>query len=62
MLAASALGLGGLVYMESGAGASRVESGHERAAVMGCWEEGFHESDDLHEMWDLPDVVGVEWR
>jgi hypothetical protein len=23
---------------------------------------GFHVSDDLREMWDLPDVVGVERR
>jgi hypothetical protein len=24
--------------------------------------DGLHESDDLREMWDLPDVVGVERR
>lgn len=25
-------------------------------------EHGVHEGDDLHEMWDVPDVVGVERR
>lgn len=63
MLAAPELGIRGLVYMEGGPEASLVvEDGPTHVAVMGSWEDGFHEADDLHEMWDLPNVVGVERR
>ena len=69
MLAAPELGLRGLVYMEGGPEASLVvdawaagEGGRERVSLMGSWEDGFHEGDDLHQMWDLPNVVGVERR
>lgn len=63
MLAAPSLGVRGLVYMEGGPEASLVvEAGRERVRVMGSWEDGFHEADDLQQMWDLPNVVGVERR
>lgn len=63
MLAAPELGIRGLVYMEGGPEASLVVNGEGRHVVrMGSWEDGFHEADDLNELWDLPNVVGVERR
>lgn len=55
MLAGRAIGLQGSVVVDAAAAGEGVAS-------MGTWEDGFHEGDDLHEMWDLPDVVGVERR
>jgi len=63
MLAAPELGLRGLVYMEGGPEASLVVNAEgQRLALMGSWEDGFHPADDLHEMWDLPNVVGLIGR
>ncbi|UJR85344.1 Hypothetical protein I5071_74240 [Sandaracinus amylolyticus] len=63
MLAADALGLRGLVYMEGGPEASLVvDAGRTQVREMGSWEDGFHEADDVREFWDLPNVVGVEAR
>ena len=60
MLAAPEFGLRGLVYMEGGPEASIVVNAEgQRLALMGSWEDGFHPADDLHEMWDLPNVVGL---
>lgn len=63
MLAAPELGLRGLVYMEGGPEASLVVNAEgQHLALMGSWEDGFHPADDLHEMWDLPNVVGLTRR
>lgn len=63
MLAGLDLGLRGLVYMEGGPEASIVVHGEGRSVeAMGSWEDGFHEADDLHEQWDLPNVVGLVAR
>jgi hypothetical protein len=63
MLAAPELGIRGLVYMEGGPEASLVvDAEGQRVTAMGSWEDHFHEADDLHELWDLPNVVGVERR
>lgn len=52
------LGIRGLVYMEGGPEASVVvDAEGVRVSEMGSWEDGFHEADDLHELWDLPNVV-----
>lgn len=63
MLAAPALGIRGLVFMEGGPEASVVvEAEGQHLSLMGSWEDGFHEADDLRELWDLPNVVGFEAR
>jgi hypothetical protein len=63
MLAGLDLGLRGLVYMEGGPEASIVVHAEgQHAEEMGSWEDGFHEADDLHEQWDLPNVVGLAPR
>lgn len=63
MLAAPELGLRGLVYMEGGPEASLVvHDGAVRVREIGSWEDGFHEADDVRELWDLPNVVGFERR
>jgi len=63
MLAAPEIGIRGLVFMEGGPEASVfVHAEGKHVALMGSWEDGFHEADDLHEMWDLPNVVGFEAR
>ena len=63
MLAAPELGIRGLVFMEGGPEASLIVNAEgQRVALMGSWEDGFHEADDLHELWDLPNVVGFESR
>jgi hypothetical protein len=57
------LGLRGLVYMEGGPEASIVVHAEgQHAEEMGSWEDGFHQADDLHEQWDLPNVVGLAPR
>lgn len=57
------LGLRGLVYMEGGPEASIVVHAEgQHVEAMGSWEDGFHEADDLHEQWDLPNVVGLVAR
>lgn len=63
MLAAPALGLRGLVYMEGGPEASLVvdaEGAH--VGERGSWEDGFHEADDNDAYWDLPNVIGFAAR
>ena len=60
MLAAPALGLRGLVYMEGGPEASViVDAEGQHVGEMGSWEDGFHEADDNRVYWDLPNVVGL---
>lgn len=63
MLAAPALGIRGLVYMEGGPEASVVvDAEGQHVGEMGSWEDGFHEADDNHAYWDLPNVVGFAPR
>lgn len=63
MLAAPALGIRGLVYMEGGPEASVVvDAEGARVGEMGSWEDGFHEADDEHAYWELPNVVGFAPR
>ncbi len=63
MLTGLELGLRGLVYMEGGPEASIVvDAEGQRVEAMGSWEDGFHEADDLHAQWDLPNVVGLAPR
>lgn len=58
MLAAPALGVRGLVYMEGGPEASLiVEAPGVRVREIGSYEDGFHEGDDVRAFWDLPNVV-----
>lgn len=68
-LTATQIGPRGLVYMERVPAASLVVDQAaagagvpKRVDVLGSWEDGLHVSDDLREMWDLPEVVGVERR
>jgi len=63
MLVELDLGVRGLVYMEGGPEASLVldAEGH-RLGLMGSYEDGFYPSDDNHDFWDLPNVVGFVER
>lgn len=63
MLAAPAIGIRGLVYMEGGPEASLIvaaEGAH--VGERGSWEDGFHEADDNDVYWDLPNVIGLAPR
>ncbi len=63
MLAAPALGIRGLVYMEGGPEASLViDAEGVRVGERGSWEDGFHEADDNDAYWDLPNVIGLAPR
>jgi hypothetical protein len=62
MLAEPPFGLRGLAYMEGGPEASLVARGADPVSEMGSYEDGFHPSDDNHEMWDLPNIVGFAPR
>lgn len=62
MLAEPSLGLRGLAYMEGGPEASLVVRGADAVSEMGSYEDGFNPNDDNHEMWDLPNVVGLAPR
>lgn len=63
MLAAPALGIRGLVYMEGGPEASLVvEAPGVRVRELGSYEDGFHEADDLRAFWDLPNIVAFAPR
>jgi hypothetical protein len=59
MLAAPALGIRGLAYMEGGPEATVIAPG---VREVGSYEDGFHPSDDNRELWDLPNVVGFARR
>ncbi len=63
MLAAPELGIEGMIYMEGGPEASLVvnDAGH-RVSEIGSYEDGFHESDDNHDFWDIPNIVAFERR
>ncbi len=63
MLAAPALGIRGLVYMEGGPEASLiVEAPGVRVRELGSYEDGFHEADDVRAFWDLPNIVAFAPR
>lgn len=60
---ADGLGLRGLAFMEGGPEASLVvDVPGAEVREMGSYEDGFYPSDDNHEFWDLPNVVGFERR
>lgn len=63
MLADPALGIEGMIYMEGGPEASLVvDDGGVRVSEIGSYEDGFHESDDNHEFWEVPNIVAFERR
>ena len=63
MLADPALGIRGLIYVEGGPEASLVvNAGPHSVAEMGSWEDGFYPSDENHDFWDLPNVIGFAPR
>jgi hypothetical protein len=59
MLAAPNVGLRHLHFVEGGPEASLVATG---VALVGSYETGFHESDDNHAFWELPNVIGFVRR
>lgn len=63
MLAHPSLGIRGLVYVEGGPEASLfVKSGSHAVSEMGSWEDGFYPSDNNHDFWDLPNIIGFAPR
>ncbi|MCC6874765.1 MAG: phosphodiester glycosidase family protein [Sandaracinaceae bacterium] len=63
MLAAPALGLRGIVYMEGGPEASLIVSAEgQEVREIGSWEDGFWENDGNDRLWDLPNVIGLRAR
>ncbi|MBZ0119603.1 MAG: phosphodiester glycosidase family protein, partial [Sandaracinaceae bacterium] len=63
MLAAPALGLRGIVYMEGGPEASLIVSAEgQEVREIGSWEDGFWENDGNDRLWDLPNVIGFRAR
>ncbi len=63
MLAAPALGLRGMIYLEGGPEASLVvDAEGQRVAEMGSYEDGFNENDDNRAFWDLPNVIAFQRR
>jgi hypothetical protein len=64
MLAAPALRLRGVAYMEGGPEASLVVDvpSVERVREVGSWEDGFNDNDHNRAFWDLPNVIGFAPR
>jgi uncharacterized protein YigE (DUF2233 family) len=54
------LDLGPLMYLEGGPEATLyIKSANIEVEKIGSYETGFHEADDNHQAWDLPNVIGV---
>ncbi|NOY94585.1 MAG: phosphodiester glycosidase family protein [Deltaproteobacteria bacterium] len=63
MLAAPELGLRGMIFVEGGPEASLyVHAEGVQLALMGSYEDGFHENDDNHIFWDVPNLIAFEAR
>jgi hypothetical protein len=63
MLAAPALGLRGMIVVEGGPAASLfVDAEGVRVSAIGSYEDGFHENDDNHDFWDVPNLIAFEAR
>jgi hypothetical protein len=61
MLAAPALRLRAMLFMEGGPEASLVvDAEGERVEEVGSYETGFFESDDNRRFWELPNVIAIE--
>jgi len=58
-LAQPGLGLTGALFVEGGPEASVIVRGDRELRLIGSYETGFHEADDNHEFWTLPNVIGA---